>query len=264
VAYKDYHNVAYKLNKEKCLAKLDIENLKLINTYFPGIIDKKVFEYTGLAYKISLLDNDIAGYILGFPIQNVIPSDSDIASALTLLTELGMEEYINKMSKFVRQTYLPFNFFNEKETNFSNETDVLCEDIDSYVSFDIVAYQTGNCIYRFTRAEFDKYIESKKNPYTNEWLPISVLSTIISRTKAAKDLGFPRCYTMMELFKRIEHGDLFSDDKPSDKNLNSNTNNNNRMPNFHVFMGFNGNITQVMNEIFGDFDGDASNIVLDG
>jgi hypothetical protein len=29
-------------------------------------------------------------------------------------------------------------------------------------------------------------------------------------------------------------------------------------------MGFNGNITQVMNEIFGDFDGDASNIVLDG
>lgn len=220
VAYKEYYNVAVRLYKEKLLSKLTREELNTFNNFFSNIIDTKIFNYDDLSFKISLLNNEIAGYLLGFPIHLMIPDDEQIQKMLKLLSELGIEKYVKVIKEYTSLTYtIPLPFKEKKEVHFSNETDVIMESIDNYVPFDIVAYQKGNYIYRFTRIEFDKLIESKKNPWTNEWLPESVLSTIIARNKAAKKMNLPPPKTHFELLNCLKKGTLFEDSNDENSNV---------------------------------------------
>lgn len=213
VAYKAYHAVAVKINKDKLLTKLDRDQLITFDTYFPGIIDRKVLQYDELAYKIALLGNDVAGYVLGFPIQNMIPDDDQIHLAIQLLMDMGSVNFADYIRKYVKQTYLPSLSIPCPNVSYSNEQDVMMEDIDIYVPFDIVAYQIGTHIYRFTRTEFSKYAESKKNPYTNDWIPPTVLSTIKARSEAAKEMGLPPARPLLEMLDKIEKGTLFDPDE---------------------------------------------------
>lgn len=155
VAYKAYHTVVAKLYKEKLLTELSKEQLKQLNGYFPNIINPIILTYTPLTYKISLLGNDIAGYVLGFPIQNLIPTDDQIKTAINMLHELGPEAYAQKIKNYVKQIYTPISLISSSSAiSYVNDKDVIMIDIDEYFPFDIVAYQTGNHIYRFSRANF--------------------------------------------------------------------------------------------------------------
>ncbi|CAH6419697.1 Hypothetical protein HVR_LOCUS773 [uncultured virus] len=212
VAYKAYNAVALKLNKEKLLTHLTKDELATFDSFFPNIIDRRILTYTDLAYKIALLGNDVAGYVLGFPIQNVIPDESHIATAIDKLISVGVEKYADDNKVYLKTTYTPILPFPCGGVSYPNETDVLGENIDNYVPFDVIAYQTGGYLYRFSRAEFDKLAESKKNPWTNEWLPPTVLSTIEARAKAAKELGLPEARPLVEMLDRIESGTLFEPD----------------------------------------------------
>lgn len=214
VAYAAYHKVAVKLYKDKLLIQLSKDELSNFNVFFPNIIDIKVLDYSDLAYKIALLGNDVAGYVLGFPIQNMIPNDEQIHEAINILTVQGADAYAEHIKKYVKSTYTPIPPFPQKEVSYSNDTDVMMVDeIDDFVPFDIVSYQHGPHMYRFTRAEFSKLAESKKNPWTNDWFPVTVLSTIISRAHAAKELGLPVARPCKELLARIESGTLFTADE---------------------------------------------------
>lgn len=213
VAYKGYHKVAVKLNKDKLLTQLSRDELITFNTFFPNVIDQKVLGYSDLAYKIALLGNDVAGYVLGFPVQNHIPNEDQIHQAIQILTEQGADKYAEQIKQYVVSTYTPALPFEQKQrVTYSNDTDVIMEDIDNYAPFDIISYQTGSHMYRFTRSEFDKLSESKKNPWTNDWLPPTVLSTIRARTEAAKELGLPPARPLREMLTRIEDGTLFQSD----------------------------------------------------
>jgi len=226
VAYKVYHKVVTKLNKDKLLTQLSREELIRLNTFFPNIIDQKILEYTDLAYKIALLGNDIAGYVLGFPIHNMIPNDEQIDQAIQTLISDGIDKYAERIKVYVVKTYMPIlPFENSQEITFSNEQDVIMEDIDNYTPFDIVSYQAGSYIYRFTRAEFSKLLENKKNPWTNEWLPPTILSTIKSRVEAAKQLGFPIARPLRDMLLRVENGTLFQPDEIPKPTIQQNTNN---------------------------------------
>lgn len=214
IAYKSYRKVAIKLNKNKLLINLSREDLSMFDKLFPEIIDTKILNYTNLAYKIALLSNDMAGYVLGLPIQNMIPNDNQIQQAIQILINLGVEKYINTIKSYVPSTYnnaLPFSDI-QCNIKYANETDVVMENIDNYVPFDIVSYQYGDHVHRFTRVEFAKIIESKKNPWTNDWIPTTILSTISSRLKAAKELGLPPPRPLHEMLTRIEAGTLFEHD----------------------------------------------------
>lgn len=213
VGYKAYHQVIMKLNQEKLFNQLTRDELITLDTFFPGIIDRKILNYNDLAYKLALLGNDIAGYILGFPIQNVIPNDEQIHEALAMLTTMGCSGYTDQIKNYVSTTYTPMMPIVSRSSVYSNQEDVLMEEIDDYVPFDIVAYQDGGYIYRFTRPEFDKIIESKKNAWTNNWLPPSVLSTIKARHEAATELKLPPSRIMREMLTRIEDGTLFNPDE---------------------------------------------------
>lgn len=215
VAYKTYHNVAVKLNKEKLLSRLSRDDMAVFNIFFPGVIDPKILDYNDLAYKISLLDNDISGYVLGFPIQTAIPTDEQIHQAIQILTDQGVEKYAETIKSYVATTYTSLPpFMGSDKISYSNETDVIMENIDNYSPFDIVSFQTGIHMYRFTRPEFAQLLKSKKNPWTNEWLPVTVLSSIKARMSAVKELGFPPSRPLKEILERVENETLFEEDEP--------------------------------------------------
>jgi len=219
VAYKAYHKVALLLNKEKLLYKLSRLQLSFFNSFFPNVIDERILSCSDLAYKIMLLGNDIAGYILGFPIQTVIPNDEQIYQAIKLLSELGSEKYAESINTYLQSSYntqLPIPYLTQ--IKYANDTDVMMEDINNYSPFDIVYFQQGDHVYRFTRPEFSKLLESKKNPWTNEWLPPTILSSIESRASAAKELGLPSSRTMLEMFTHITNDTQDNNDDDSSNN----------------------------------------------
>ncbi len=218
-----YNKVAKKLYEDKLLSELNKDQLVQFDHWFPGIIDQRLISYTPLAYKISLLSNDIAGYILGFPVQNVVPSNDQIRNAISMLIEHGVKNYVANIKSFTEKTYLPIILSEHNTATYANEKDVLFDRVDSYVSFDIVSYQDGDHIYRFTRAEFEELTKSKKNPYTNHWLPITVLSTIKSRVWAAKELKLPPARPHIEMLEKMESGELYDDD-PNISNDNNSSN----------------------------------------
>jgi len=238
VAYESYYKVVKKMYVDKLLTQLTRDDLSLLNNFFPGIIDGKIFTYDALAYKIAMFGNDIAGYILGFPIQNMIPSDKQIHTAIDNLTKLGITKYAEYIRKYIRSTYIPsvptftdpdiisldlrenskFVETNilvtvDPETVCSNDQDVLMESIDDYVPFDVVSYQVGTNIHRLTRPEFETIAKSKKNPWTNDWIPCTVMSTIKARVEAAEELGLPPSRILADMLTRVENDTLFDPDE---------------------------------------------------
>jgi hypothetical protein len=214
VGYKLYHAVAIKLHKDKLLMNLSQDELKTFNTFFPGIIDARILTYCEGAYRIALLGNDIAGYVLGFPIHEFIPDDEQIAVALDQFTVLGREAYAQHIAKYALQLHVVPTPFSFADPTFKNDEDVLTEAIVNYSPFDVVSFRSGSHIFRFTRCEFAQMVEKKKNIWTNEWLPPSVLSTVKARHSMAKALGLPPCRTVVEMLERAEKGTLFSTDEP--------------------------------------------------
>lgn len=224
VGYKVYRNVIIKLYNEKLFTELTKEQLHVISDYFPCIIDPKILSYNNLCYKISLLGNDLAGYILGFPIHTMIPNDDQISLAIDYLMNHTPKEYCTYISTYVSKSYSIETPFSSSSPTYANNQDVIMENIDDYVPFDIVSYQTGNYIYRFTRPEFKQLIKSKKNHWTNEWLPLAVLSVIKQREITSREIGLPQSLPLYEIFDHLDKDTLFFPDKTqshSNKNKNS-------------------------------------------
>lgn len=212
-AYREYYKVAVKLHKDKLLTQLSRDSLAMFNTFFPNIIDTRILEYSDLAYKIALLSNDVAGYVLGFPVQSMVPNEEQIHQAIQLLSEKGLDGYADYIKEYIVQTHTPILPIPQTTPLvYPNMTDVLFEDIIEYAPFDIIVCQIGNHVHRFSRAEADKLIESKKNPWNNEWLPPTVLSTLKARVSAAKELGLPTARSLRETLARVEDGTLFNSD----------------------------------------------------
>ena len=206
VAYEEYRLVAAKLYKDKLLGKLTSGEVMTFNAFFPNIIEDRILAYSQLARKIALMSNEIAGYFLGFPIQYLIPTDTQITTALEVLEKEGAEKYLER----IKQTYMNIGSFPLGSISSINERDINFTEIDDYLPFDIVAYQSGTHVYRFTRIEFEHLIKSKKNHYTNEALPSSILSTIEARFKAAEALGLPKAMTAAEILESINNGTIIS------------------------------------------------------
>lgn len=203
----DYYKVAQKLYKEKKLFSLTQYELVIFNELFPSIVNPVFLTLDTLSSKIALLGNNIAGYLLGFPIQSFIPNDEQIITILSKLNKTTLQEHITMIKKYNPSSYMPVLPFEYKITH-ANTTDVIMEEIDNYLPFDIIAYIDGLYLYRFTRVEFKQIIESRKNPWTNDWLPESVLSTIKTRYEVANTLCLPECKTINELFDSLEDGDF--------------------------------------------------------
>lgn len=162
------------------------------------------------ARKILNYGCDIAGYILGFPVHYHTPTDDQLHLALNRLNELKREEYAKTIVNYGKQLFSADIPFSVNKPIFSNTDDVIFENINNYSPFDIVSYRDGDYIYRFTRPEFDNLLKSKKNHWTNDWLPKAVLATILSRVSTAKELKLPESRPLIELLRRVEEDQLFT------------------------------------------------------
>ncbi len=204
-----YAVVVEVLVKYKLLYQCSKEELYLLDEWYPGLIDRKVLEYDNLCYKISLHNNLVAGYLLGFPIQTLIPSDDQVVQALSILQTEGIIRYCDKIRNYVatyQQTSLSF-LPNTVTTIFPNNTDIMMvDDIDDHYPFDIVLYQTGNYRYRFTRTEFTKLSKIRKNPWTNELLPAPIIAELAARAAVSKKLGLEPCATVCDTLTAIADG----------------------------------------------------------
>lgn len=208
VARGAYLPIVKKLYKDKLLIKLSKVDLIELDTIFPNIIDSQYLSCNDLSRKILSLGNEIAGYLLGFPIQYHTPTDTQLHSALEQLSLLKRDDYASFVTKNNENFYLMDIPFIKERTSFANIEDVVVQKIDNYSAFDIVAYRDGNHIYRFTRPEFKALLKSGKNHWTNDWLPVAVASIISSRKRTAKSLNLPKSSVLSELLRQIEEDDL--------------------------------------------------------
>jgi len=217
VAYKHYHKIALFLHKEKLLTNLTKEDMRSFDNFFQGIIDKRLLTYDNLCYNIANMTPDIAGYVLGFPVQDFVPNEEQIHDAIQLLQGLGKDGYCEHIKQLNKTYRFPVGPFTDIQADLVNEQDVFGEDIENYVAFDIVAFRDSKHIYRFTRLEFKQILDSKKNPYTNSWLPASVLNLIKSRVMTARDLGLPVARTLKEHLDCLEKGTFLISAQESQK-----------------------------------------------
>jgi hypothetical protein len=215
VAYKHYYKVALFLHKEKLLSNLTKEDLRIFDNFFESIIDRRLLSYDKLCYSIASMTNDVAGYVLGFPIQTFIPNDEQIHDAIRLLLDKGKDGYCEYIKQLNKSCGLPVGPFTDIHADLVNEQDVFGEDIENYVAFDIVAFRDAKHIYRFTRLEFKQIIQSKKNPYTNDWLPASMINLIKSRVATARELGLPVARTLKEHLDCLENGTFLISEQAS-------------------------------------------------
>lgn len=194
-----YFDLFKTLYQKHLLGRSDPLHLRFLHEEFPGVLDPSLFQQPNEIRKLLLMPTILAGYVLGFPIQSVIPTVEQIKTAIEKYRQLGKEQYLEHIKKYVRQTYLLSIPIPSEEHILSNEADVLLEDVDSYSPYDIISYQTGKYVYRFTRPEFEKIIESGKNHWTNEEIPITIASEIITRTRIAIELGLPKSMPIKDL-----------------------------------------------------------------
>lgn len=216
VAFSRYYDVVKCLYDERLLHNLTKEDLVLLNNYFPGIIDCNLLEYSDEAYALSLMSPELAAYILGYPIHQGIPSPEQMDNALKTLNELGREKYAEMIVNY-NNAYpgLPSPFLRgaPEQVKIANTENVLGDAVDSFSPFDILIFRKGEYLYRFTRAEFKSILENKKNPWTNEPLPASVLVDMEARMKKAGSCKLPTSLPICELLDKTMSRTLYQEEK---------------------------------------------------
>lgn len=191
---KDKYKVIFKnLYDDKQLVFCTVDNMKYFEHEFPGIIDNDILSYTPLCYKLALMNRDLASYFLGFPIQSMIPNAGQIKKALNYIQEYGIDEYIKTIKPVNNLPSLPIEV----------ESPKLYTTQGNYLSFDVVIHRDENGVYRFTRDNFDLILRSRKNTYTGELLPDTVLEIIKSRQMTAIKMMLPKSYTMEHMMNYL-------------------------------------------------------------
>lgn len=182
-----------------------------------GFFGKDYEKLSPLARKIVRLKKNIQHYLLGFNIASWAPSDEIVNRALTQLSELGPAKYIEKAAEFHKNAETATKCaspLGEMEIKIRNMEDTLIESVFDYLSYDRISFMQDNNLYFFTRAEFGNLVESKRNHWTGEALPLVFLQQVMSRLEIAAVCNLPKCETASVIYEKLEKGKLFSSDEP--------------------------------------------------
>lgn len=233
IGCKAYYPVIRKLEQEGLLSNLTRDELAMLHSFFPGVIDSRILTYDDLGYKLSCLKPNVAGYVLGFPIDRMQPQSDQIHQAIAKIQSEGIPRYLEANRDYIQSLCLGIDASSSK---IVNPDDVLAESIENYVAFDLVIYQQGFHIYRFSRPEFSELLKSKKNHWTGEFLPPTILGTIKTRLKLANTLGFPPARPLPEMLEQIQAGTFFNPNS-NDKTSSSSSPSNNPELTIGIMMG---------------------------
>jgi hypothetical protein len=210
VVYQKYHDVVKKIYQEDLCSKLSPNEITALHGYFPDIIEQPFLMLPDSLKRFAVLPANFVGYLLGFPIQYITPTKDQIYRATEILAHEGLDEYVRIISEFNTSNINTKSAHDTDTLILANENDVVTlEPVISYSPFDIVYYRSGNYIYRFVRTEFQSILKTKKNPWTNEWLPITILNQLKSRLDIATELYLPEALPLIELLASVLNGHLF-------------------------------------------------------
>ncbi len=210
-----WDSVAKPLYQDFVKGRIDTKNTqmkrKTMNKYislFPGLFPE-MENMSDLAYNLNQLSIPAQAYVLGFPIHQYIPSSDVIGQAIKLLDEIGIEKYCDR----IRDQNLKILHHHdlgpvELDIKSANENDSLYELITDYNLFDIIRYYSDTHLYYFTGPEFPTVLTQKKNIYTNNKLPVSIISEIGSRLETRMVLELPKAATLRELLVKIQGNTL--------------------------------------------------------
>lgn len=190
LAIKIYSKLVLELYEAGLFCICSKEEYKLLYEYLPGVLDENILNYNNLCYNISLMNVYEAGYYLGFPIHEFCPTLAQIKIAIEQLNILGIDNFCKKISE--TNTQQVDYIFSPGPQLHNYKKNSFFEKIMGYTPFDIVTYREGDHIFSFTRDEFFFLVEKRKNPWTNNTLPVSLLYNMIGRFEMSKEYGFPR------------------------------------------------------------------------
>ena len=125
-----------------------------------------------------------------------------------MFRELGKEKYMTLVKEYAPISSKP-KTFGEIPLKLGNEQDVLGENIENYLPYDIIYLYGKTHIFRFTRIEFNGLLKTKKNPWTNENLSDWFLSELKHREDMTTRYGLPNCDTFNNLYDKLEKGEEF-------------------------------------------------------
>ncbi len=234
--YQEHVQEAIDITHPKMLHSLFSRHAKLFNIFPPALM-----EMSKLQYNIELLDEYARAYVLGFPIHKYFPSNDLISKAVSLLVDIGIENYVriitNKTKNWLHDNTEMIDPFDNVDITASNTEDTLTESIHDYSSFDIIKYCNGSHIFHFTRPEFISLLNKKKNHWTSENLPTSVLRDISHRLETSAIEDLPPSKPLIDLLKAVEEETLYPQLPPkcSCPNHQNNNNDNNRDERLRLF-----------------------------
>lgn len=175
---------------------------------------------TGLGLKIlSLQSKFLVGYLLGFPVDQYIPTEQEILLAALNLSKMGLKEYCQHFNRQNRERIkgicsnpglpsewgLEYPKVNNDREAPANEFNLSKADsIYDFSSFDLVHLQTGPIFHFFTRCEFQHLLDKMKNPYNSQSLPICVASLISEKINLAKSHQLPICLRLIDTLTSFE------------------------------------------------------------
>ena len=214
-----WDNVAEYLYQEIVTKNIDINRPKLSRDMlvnymdlFPSLFSEDLLNMSELSYNLSQLTPIVRAYVLGFPIQEYVPSDDTLEKSIKMLEEMGPDKYCDMV---IEQNKKLFSDHSGLITTFNpnitvgNEEDVYTENIHNYSPFDIIKVYIDTHVYYFTRPEFPNISKTKKNIWTNKKLPMTVLATINSRIEAMMVCNLPPSAPLKTLLERTEKGTLY-------------------------------------------------------
>lgn len=203
--YEKMHEQILNLFSELTLREfenLDNELLKRTCSCFPdqftNVQIKEEFQ------KLCVYPIPIRAYILGLPIYPKIPSSKNVDIALSKLSEIGLDAYVEEFIK---------NQSREKysEDQIANTEDTLFEEPENYTDFDYLTIEENGKIYQFTRPEFAKLLSDKKNFWTKQPINFSDLYTLQIRINMAKVMNLPHPETLKVLIEKGCKGILYQE-----------------------------------------------------
>lgn len=158
-----------------------------INHIFPDLFDVPS-DLSELAVRIYLCSHNIRGYLLGFALYRGCPSDDQIGTALTQLSNLGPEAYMKQLSDYYKGTEIHCHL---SVGPLINENNTLTESIFSYSPCDRFIFYQGKHLYALTREEFKSTTQSHKNPYTGEIIHPRLIDSINFLERQAYSVPLP-------------------------------------------------------------------------
>ena len=162
---------------------------------------------------ISMEYRQLQGYYLGYPIQDYVPTISQIYAAVIKLGQMGIEKYVEQVMNSNRQWIesvcknhmLPHLEQGDAMLEPDNIIDLIGGDsIYDFGPFDIIFIQYGKNRHVLTRASFAYILKKGKNPYNNEPPTPHIINCIEQRLHITKKYGLPDCQTLCELLQDLK------------------------------------------------------------